>query len=77
MSDTVNSEHLRPHCETCICGKCRKPIGAGHRVTQAMIAISEGRDPRNVFVKGMMLAEEWELVHIDCNDPLLVKGLDP
>jgi hypothetical protein len=25
--------------------------------------------------KGVLLAEEWELVHINCNDPLLVKGI--
>jgi len=41
----------------------------------AFIALGKGPDPRNIYLQGMELAAEWELVHVDCRDPLLVKGL--
>lgn len=75
MPAPLNTDHLRPHCDTYICGKCRKLIEPGHRVSMAFIALGKGPDPRNIYLQGMELAAEWELVHVDCRDPLLVKGL--
>ncbi|RKY28317.1 MAG: hypothetical protein DRP83_00930 [Planctomycetota bacterium] len=70
-----NNDHLRPHCDTWICGKCRKEIKKGHRVMQVFIALGKGHNPSNVMEVGMNLAPEWELVHVNCNDPLLTKGI--
>jgi hypothetical protein len=42
---------------------------------QVFISLGKGRNPSNVMEVGMSLAPEWELVHVNCNDPLLVKGL--
>lgn len=75
MSHDIAPEHLRPHCDTWVCGKCRKEIQKGDRVMQVFIALGKAHNPSNVMEMGMSLAPEWELVHVNCNDPLLVKGM--
>lgn len=75
MPDEVHNDHLRPHCETWICGKCRREIQKGDRVMQVFIALGKDRNPTNVMEIGMALSGEWELVHVNCNDPLLSKGM--
>lgn len=42
-----------------------------------MIIVRTGRDPNNLAsALGSILSEEFELVHVDCNDVFLVKGKD-
>jgi hypothetical protein len=67
-------EDERPHVDPHICGKCRKPFVKGDRVTQAYIFSHRGVNPLNLGNTGAHLFEEYELVHIDCTDPLLKKG---
>lgn len=71
----MHNDHLRPHCDTYVCARCRKPINKGDRVQQVFISLGEGRNPANFVERGLLLSDEWEMVHVDCNDPLLVKGL--
>lgn len=68
-------EDDRPHVDTHICGRCRKPFGKGDRITQALIFDRRGLNPSNLGNTGAFLQEEFEFVHIDCRDPLLKKGL--
>jgi len=75
MSDCFVSEDLHPHVPTYVCGKCRKPFEKGHRVLQVYISEGKGINPRNVVDNtGMYLCEEFEFVHVDCNDPFLKHG---
>jgi len=69
-------EHTRPHTDDGFCGKCRRKVAQGDRVTPAYIVDSVGPDPRNISRKGVNLFAEFELVHIDCKDPKLVRGGD-
>ncbi len=75
MTDDVSNDHLRPHCDTWICAKCRQPITKGHRVIQVLIAVGKDRNPTDFMEEGLSMAQEWEMAHINCNDPLLIKGL--
>ena len=68
-------EDRLPHVDTHICGKCRKPFEPGARVLNAYIFHSVGVNPLNLGNKGVLLHEDFELVHVDCRDPLLKKGL--
>lgn len=70
----VAREHLRAHVDSTVCGKCRRPLSKGDRVTIAHIVADTGIDP-GTFQKGTTMAGEYEVVHVDCRDPLLVKGL--
>lgn len=67
--------HIRPHTDDGACGKCRKKFDKGDRVTAAYIVDRVGCDPSNLSRKGVHLYEEFELVHIDCNDPRLTQGI--
>ncbi len=71
-----NREHCVPHVEGDTCGKCRKKFKQGHRLTQAHIFDRRDVNPQNLVEVGIMLFEQFELVHVDCRDPFLVKGLD-
>lgn len=75
MEESCSSEHKHPHVDDGICGKCRKKIKPGHRVTVAYIVKRAGRDPRDLARKGLWLFQEFEMVHIDCHDPFLIKGI--
>lgn len=75
MSHIFTPEDQRPRVSTHICGKCRKPFEKGHRITQAFIFSNTGVNPQTLCGLGVYLEEEFELVHIDCTDPFLVKGL--
>jgi hypothetical protein len=68
------SEHQHRHVDDGTCGKCRKPLENGHRITTAFIVEGPGHDPSNILRKGLLLYEEFEFTHIDCSDPFLVKG---
>lgn len=68
------NDHLNAHVDSTICGKCRKTVGPGHRVTIAHIVQEIGVD-HGTFCKGTTMGVEYEIVHIDCRDPLLVNGL--
>lgn len=70
-----NSDDLRPHVNSEYCGKCRKKFEAGDRVTTAFIFAKRGVNPLNLGNTGVFLTEEFELVHIDCRDPQLKRGL--
>jgi len=75
MPENFVPEDLRPHVTSYICGRCRKPIGKGHRVLVARIAEGKGYNPNNINDVGLSLMEEFEMVHVDCRDPLLKKGM--
>lgn len=72
-NNDVAREHLRAHVDSTICGKCRKPLQKGDRVQIAHIVADVGIDAS--FVRGTIMAGEYEVVHVNCNDPLLVKGM--
>lgn len=73
--DQFQAEDAHPHVDTNTCGKCRRPLGPGHRVCIANIVAMVGPNPDNLRETGVHLYPEYELVHIDCHDPLLKKGL--
>lgn len=73
--DRYNPEDDRPHVDTHVCGKCRKPFERGHRMAQALIFERKGLNPHNLGNTGALVFEEFEFVHVDCHDPLLKKGL--
>ena len=65
-------EDNEQHVDGDTCGRCRKKLGPGHRVVTALIVESTGPNPANLKERGSHLfADEYELVHIDCKDPLL------
>jgi hypothetical protein len=70
----MSENHLNAHVDSTVCGKCRKELGPGHRVTLAYIIQTTGIDTATLR-KGATMGAEYEVVHLDCNDPLLVKGL--
>ena len=76
MSGTNDAarDHLKPHVDSTICGKCRKEFNPGDRVTIAHIVEKTGVDLAT-FVKGTTMGAEYEVAHIDCRDPRLVRGL--
>lgn len=43
-------------------------------MTQAFIIDHVGAHPLNLAALGAFFLEEFELVHVDCTDPTLVKG---
>lgn len=73
--DRYDSADDRPHVDSDICGKCRKKFERGHRLTQAYIFERRGVNPRNLGNTGTYLQAEFELIHVDCRDPFLKKGL--
>lgn len=68
-------EDTRPHVDSGICGRCRRKLEKGHRICVAHIVDRVGSNARNLGELGLYIFEEYEFVHIDCNDPLLKKGL--
>jgi hypothetical protein len=77
MSDSFLPEDMRPHVDSAICGRCRKPIEKGHRIVQVRISEGRGLNPKNLGETGLFISSEWEFAHVDCRDPLLKKGLLP
>lgn len=71
----VRPEDLRPHVDTHICGKCRKPLLKGQRCVLVTISMGKGVDPQNIHRMGMHMSDEFEFMHADCRDPYLTKGL--
>ena len=72
-SDSVARELRQQRVDLDECTRCRKKFEEGHRICQALIFDSVGRDPRNIMNVGVHIKEEYEFCHIDCNDPFLVK----
>jgi len=64
-----------PTVDSTTCGRCRKRFEQGDRVTQAFIIDHVGVHPLNLASLGAFFLEEFELVHIDCRDPDLTKGV--
>lgn len=64
-------EDMHPHVTSRQCGRCRKPLQPGDRVTMAFIFTNIALDPVHQIVPGAELSEEFELVHIHCGDPRL------
>lgn len=67
-------DHSRPHQPDNTCGKCRRKFEPFHRICIAYIVERAGSDPLNISRKGLFLCKEFEFVHIDCKDPMLVNG---
>ena len=74
-NDKYAPEDDRPHVDTAVCGKCRFKIARGERVFVAHIFESSGVNPMDLGNRGVHLFEEFELVHVDCRDTFLKKGL--
>lgn len=68
-------DDTHPHVSSEICGKCRKAFQRGDRIVTAFIFDRRGLNPLNLGNSGVLLHEEFELVHVDCRDPSLTKGL--
>lgn len=75
MTDTLHTDDMRPHTDTWVCGRCRKPFGKGERVTIAYITDGKALNPRNLGMPGLDIMEEFEMVHVDCRDIYLRKGI--
>lgn len=69
------SNIVGPRVQAHTCGRCRKDFKKGDRVCQAWIFDRKGVNPQNLGAIGAYLHEEFELVHIDCRDTDLSKGL--
>lgn len=57
-----------------VCGRCYKEFKEGDRVMFAHIYDRAGRNPLNLQAQGAMFKAEFDVIHIDCNDPQLRKG---
>ena len=57
-----------------VCGRCYKKLNEWDRVTIARIFDRAGRHPSNLQAQGAFFKEEFDVIHIDCNDPRLEKG---
>lgn len=57
-----------------VCARCYKKFEEGHRVTRTYIFDRSGRNPSNLQAQGAFFKPEFDFVHVDCNDPTLVKG---
>jgi hypothetical protein len=69
------TDHAKPRVSVETCARCRKKFERGNRVTYCLIFDRAGRDPKNIAAMGVHLIHEYELIHIDCRDPFLVKGI--
>ncbi len=67
----------RARVDSTTCTRCRKRFQKGDRIAQAFIIDSVGVHPLNLAALGAFFSEEFELVHIDCRDPDLTKGILP
>ncbi len=57
-----------------VCGRCYKPFKEWDRVMPAQIFDRSGRNPMNLQAQGAMFKPEFDVIHVDCNDPQLAKG---
>ena len=57
-----------------VCGRCYKKFEEWDRVMIAHIFDKSGRNPVNLMAQGAMFKGEFDVVHVDCNDPRLLKG---
>jgi len=73
---TFHPEDCSPHTDVRTCSRCRKKFEKGHRVIQVHIFESASLNPRNLGNTGAMLYEEFELMHADCHDPFLKRGVN-
>lgn len=53
------------------CAKCRRPFGPGDRAMMVFIVQKAGLNPRNPREMGVMVGEEFEMAHAQCDDPRL------
>lgn len=66
----MSTPPLAPRHDTTTCGKCRKKFKPGDRVLVAHIVIKSGFNPANRET-GAWLSEEFELVHVMCENTAL------
>ena len=57
-----------------VCGRCYKELKEWDRVMVAHIFDRAGRHPQNLQAQGAMFKGEFDVIHVDCNDPELTKG---
>jgi len=58
------------------CAKCRKQFNSGDRVTPVYIVEKAGKvNPKNLAEGGAILSGEFEMGHISCIDPQLIKDM--
>jgi hypothetical protein len=57
-----------------VCGRCYKKFEENDRVMIAHIFEKAGRNPMNLQAQGATFKGEFDVIHIDCNDPKLLKG---
>lgn len=67
------SAPTHPRFTTDRCAKCQKTFAPGDRVQVINIVVKAGR--KSVHELGAWLSEEFELGHINCQDPQLTPGL--
>jgi len=72
---SADQEHLSPHTDAWVCGRCRKKFGPGERVITAYISQGRGLHPLNLGLPGLNISQEFEMVHVDCRDIYLTKGV--
>jgi hypothetical protein len=75
MVTDYNSSDNNPHVGDDTCGRCRKLLKRGERVSVANIVDRPGNDPMDLGRKGLFLFEEFEFVHVDCHDTMLKHGV--
>lgn len=75
MVELIGGDSSRPRVPEHICGRCRKEFVHGDRVQVARIFDRKGVHPADLALPGAYIYDEFELVHIDCRDPALVKGI--
>ena len=58
---------------TAHCMKCQRKLSSADRVIPAYIVEKTGVDPSDVRRFGAWLSGEFELIHVDCDNPSLDK----
>ena len=57
-----------------ICGRCYKKFNEWDRVIAVPLFDRAGRNPTNLQAQGAFFKAEFDVIHVDCNDPRLEKG---
>ena len=74
MGDGIVKGSLKARSYGDTCGRCYKKFEKGDRVLIANIFERSGRHPHNLQAQGAIFSGEFDVVHVDCNDPQLLKG---
>lgn len=60
-----------PRTNTGTCAKCKRRFNSADRVTPVYIVQEVGPDPKDPRQMGAWLGDEFEVAHINCEDPQL------